>query len=132
MGYDTRYNGEIVIQPPLRWEEFYDSPFLVRHGQAPERDLKLRMVEEPVNTPDGVMFCRTAVAVVPIYEDPYPGGEIIEHLQELVDAYGTMHSFVGRFDCDGADVGDLWRLLVQDGRAVAIRPTITWPDDADV
>jgi len=129
MGYTTTFDGEITISPAIPWGDIKDSPFLPENATADRngRDLKFRIVEEPVDTPDGRLYRRSAVALVTTWEDEARGYSIVEHLQEAVDAFPG-HTFGGRMDCRGAVSPDMWRLEVHNRKAVKVVPTITWPD----
>ncbi len=61
MGYVTRARGVIAIEPPLRWAQIKDSPFLP--GPADHLDVVLVLEEEATETDDGVQFVRRAVGV---------------------------------------------------------------------
>jgi uncharacterized protein DUF6205 len=128
MGYVTRFTGEIVIVPPIPWGKIQNSPFLPDSAKARDgRDLKFRIQEEAVDTDEGRLYRRSAVALVSTWDDDARGYDIVEHLQEAVDAFPA-HEFSGRLDCEGEETGDLWRLEVHDRRAVKVRPRIVWPN----
>jgi hypothetical protein len=122
MGYYTRFDGEIRIEPPLTWAEIKRGPGL--------QDIRLRTVEDTQETDEGRITRVTADAVTPLMEDSYKGYSIVEELQSLVDAHGKNHRFVGYISAEGEEAGDLWRLAVKNGKAVKIEPRIVWPDEA--
>lgn len=128
MGYNTYVTGELTITPPLTWNEFKDSPFFAADDYAPERDLKLRIEESSVDTENGVLISRTAVALVMAWEDEYRAYNLMDHVQEAVDAFPG-HTWSGRLECEGEENTDLWRVVIRDGRAFRIEPRIIWPDD---
>ncbi|MFK0062661.1 DUF6205 family protein [Streptomyces werraensis] len=123
MGYNTSVTGEIRIEPPLSWREFKDSPFT---GQ--DMDVKLRIDAETVDTDDGPLMRKTASAIVPAWEDSYKAYKLIEHVQQVIDAFPG-HTFTGRLECEGEENTDIWRVIVRDGRALRIEPRIVWPDE---
>lgn len=123
MGYNTSVSGEIRIEPPLAWREFKDSPFAGR-----DKDVTLQVDAETVDTADGPLMRKTAVALVPTWEDSYKAYHLVEHVQEAIDAFPE-HTFTGRLDCEGEENTDLWRVVVRDGRAVKVTPRIVWPDE---
>ncbi|WP_431781768.1 DUF6205 family protein [Streptomyces chumphonensis] len=127
MGYYTTVEGEITITPPLTWAELKDSPF-GRNPNPALRDVTLVIAEEKVDTDEGPLLRRTGTALVPTYADGYKAYHLVEHVQEAIDAFPG-HTFAGRLDCSGADAGDMWRVVVRDGRAVEVRPRIVWPDE---
>lgn len=129
MGYVTSFRGEITIVPPIPWGKLQGSPFLpeAAKNNPGGRDLKFRIVEEVVDTADGLLCRRSATALVSTWEDEARGYDIVEHLQEAVQAFPD-HEFTGRIDCEGEDAGDLWRLEVHHRMAVKVVPRIVWPD----
>jgi hypothetical protein len=130
MGYITRFHGELTIEPPLSWAEVRSSDFAPERFDANRLDVKIRVEETEVDTDDGLIIRRPGVALVPAYEDDMRGYNIVEHVQRFIDAYPD-HALTGRLDCEGEQAGDLWRLEVHDGRAVAVRPRIVWPDGSE-
>jgi hypothetical protein len=132
MGYRTDFTGEIAIVPPLPWGQIQDSPFLPDRatGRHTARDLKFRILEEAVDTDEGRLYRRTAVALVSTWDDDPRGYDIVEHLQEAIDAYPD-REFTGRLDCAGEESGDLWRLEVHGRVAVRVEPRIVWPDGSE-
>lgn len=123
MGYNTSVSGEIRIEPPLTWRDFKDSPFA-----GTDKDVTFRVDEETVTTDDGPLIRKTAVALVPAWEDSYKAYNLVAHVQEAIDAFPE-HTFTGRLDCEGEETADLWRVVVRDGRAVKVTPRIVWPDE---
>ena len=123
MGYNTSVSGEIRIEPPLTWREFKDSPFTGNN-----KDVTLHVEADTVDTDDGPLMRKTATALVPTWEDSYKAYNLVEHVQEAIDAFPG-HTFTGRLDCEGEDNIDLWRVVVRNGRAVKVTPRIVWPDE---
>lgn len=125
MGYNTHVTGAIRIEPPLTWGEFKSSPFDGR-----DLDIKLRIDEETVETDDGHLTRKTASALIPSWEESYKAYHLVEHVQRAIDSFPG-HGFAGRLECEGEEAGDIWRVVIRDGRAVEVRPRIVWPDDAE-
>lgn len=130
MGYNTRYTGAIGIEPPLTWAQIKDSPYLPESAEKNFPDVKLRVIETTTETEDGVLTRRVADAIVPVTDESYKGYGIVETVQKIIDAYPG-HEFTGRFDCEGEEAPDLWRLVVRDGRATRVEPQITWPEGSE-
>lgn len=131
MGYYTTVDGEITITPPLTWTELKDSPFNPEsEAHDPRLDVKLRIDEEQVDTEEGPLLRRTAGALVPAWEGRAKYYSLVEHTQKLMDALPG-RTFSGRLECEGEEPGDLWRIVIRDGRAVKVEPQIVWPDDAE-
>jgi hypothetical protein len=129
MGYYTRFSGEIKIAPPLLWGEIKDSPFVVA-GEfgTPDRDCKLRIDAEIVETDEGTLTRKRATAIVCTYDGETKAYRITEHLQELLNLHGKGRTFSGYIEAEREDSGDMWRLAVRDGQAARIEPRIVWPD----
>jgi hypothetical protein len=128
MGYYTSFSGEISIEPPLTWAEIRNSEWLPDIAINKNHSVKLRIEETTVETDEGTMTRRSALAVVPLSDSQYKGYNVIEDVQALI-AKHSGHQFSGRFDCEGEDAGDLWRLVVRDNRVTKVEPQIVWPDD---
>lgn len=130
MSYITHVTGEFTITPPLPWREFQDSRFAPDNAKSNrDPDLLLRVEEVAVDTVDGQLIRKTAVALEMREIDEYNSRNLLAQVQEAVDAFPD-HEFTGRLDCAGEENADLWRVVVRDGRAVKVVPEIVWPDDA--
>lgn len=129
MSEDTRVTGEIRIDPPIPWTEVADEQWLNIHRNY-DRDAVLRVVEEPVDTPEGRLLRRQVDAIVPERQDQ-SAYHLTEHVQDLVDKYGAGRTFTGFLDCVWARGDDRWRVVVVDGEAKQIRPRIVWPDGTE-
>jgi hypothetical protein len=130
MGYYTTVEGEIAIEPPLAWSEFKDSRFNSRSLDTYDgmSNIKLRVNEETVETDEGQLVRLTATALVPAWGESSKYYYLVEHIQQAIDAFPG-HTFTGRLECSGEDAGDLWRVVIRDGRAVKIQPQLVWPED---
>lgn len=130
MGYYTQYSGEITINPPIPWTDI-NTDYLPQNAWRSNVDVQLRIDETTVNTDEGILILRKAIAIQPVTDEPYKGYDIIDHVQRIVDSYGDGHTFNGFISCQGDESGDLWRLEVRDGQAVKVRPRIVWPDGSE-
>ncbi|MZF56897.1 hypothetical protein GTX53_24215 [Streptomyces sp. SID5594] len=140
MGYRTNVTGEFAITPPLTWGEIKNGPFTTAMAlgkavrlymaSAHDYDLALRVNEESVETTEGTLVRRTAAALVMREIDDYRERNLVEQVQEIIDAFPG-HTFTGRLDCEGEENTDLWRVVVREGRALRVEPRIVWPDDED-
>jgi hypothetical protein len=129
MGYQTSCYGQIVISPPLTWREMKGSPFLPNEeeGADEEMDVVLVLSDSTKETDEGTVIVRTAAFVEQRYEDESRNYTIEKTLQALIDAFPG-HEFTGRFDCEGEEQGDMWRLVANGRTSRRINPTITWPE----
>lgn len=131
MGYITSFDGELTIEPPIPWGEIKDSPFLPSNArERGGRDVMFRIEQHDRETPEGTLTVRRAVALVSTWEEEAHGYDIVQHVQEAVDAYPG-HEFLGRMDCEGERNGDMWRLKVVNRVATRIDAVITWPEGSE-
>lgn len=130
MSEDVRHSGEIHIDPPIDWEQIKDSSFLPHRLQTSidgnDKDVELVVEEQPI--PGG--FTRRATAIRSLDLGGYSGYHVVEHVQELVDAYGDGRTFTGWIECVGRE-GDQWRIEVRDGQAVRVEPRVIWPGESE-
>lgn len=130
MGYITRFDGEFVITPPLTWAEARESRFSPDNFDSHRLEVKVRVGEQVTEDDEGPRIMRTGIALVPAYESEMRGYNIVDHVQRFLDEHPG-HKLVGRFDCEGEQAADVWRLEIQDGRAVKVTPRIVWPDGSE-
>jgi uncharacterized protein DUF6205 len=135
MGYYARYTGSIEISPPLPWNLIKDHPALpadpTYRGSATggDRDVRLVVETELIDTEDGTLTKKRAVAVEPATDDAFKGYEMQAHLQEVVDA-APGRTFTGHIDATGDD-GQQWRFKVVDGTVRRFEPVLVWPEGAE-
>jgi hypothetical protein len=125
MGYNTHVTGEFRIEPPLEWPEFKESRFYEGGHRV---DLALRVTEESVDTPNGILVRRQATHLYMIHQDEYRAYHLVEQVQEAVDSFPG-HTWHGRLNCEGEETGDLWRVEISGGSAQRIDPLILWPGE---
>jgi hypothetical protein len=128
LSYDTSVDGQFTITPPLTWAEIRTSPAPTK--QDGNFDVSLDVTEETVDTDDGQTIRKTAAALIPGWVGRGTFYHLVEHVQAVIDAHPG-HQFTGYFECDGEDTGDLWRVVIRDGKAIRVEPRIVWPDEAD-
>lgn len=125
MGYYTRVTGEISIEPPLTWAEVQQH---INFATTANYNVRLHLDEETVDTDEGQLIRKTAAAIVPVTDDSFKAYQLVEHVQQFMNEYPS-HTFTGRLECEGEEAGDLWRVVIRDGRAVKVEPRIVWPED---
>lgn len=129
MGYYTKFEGEISIEPPLTWREIKGSPYIPEAAQkSGTADVKFRVQTSNEETDDGLIVRRWADAIEPLADGQYKGYHIFETIEKIIAAFPG-HTFNGRFNCEGENQGDIWRLVVRDGRVERVEPRIIWPED---
>ena len=127
MGTLSRYDGRIDIDPPLPLGLIKGSGALVGLDQG--WDVKLVIEENTVDTDDGVIVRRRAVAIEPATDGGFKGYNMVAHVQAVVDLAG-LRTFRGHIEAVSEE-GDRWRIAVVDGRAQEFLPTLTWPAECD-
>lgn len=125
MGYDNHFTGAITITPPLTRTQ-------IRYAQTDRlTDVKLRIVEEEVESDDGetVTVRRTADAIVPL-DMEYSGRRLEEEIQFLVDGFSE-HEFAGfiEVEWDQGFKSPPSRFVVKDGQVVRIDAEYRWPGE---
>ncbi|PZG49863.1 hypothetical protein C1I98_11145 [Spongiactinospora gelatinilytica] len=132
MGYTSYLSGEITIYPSIPWKELQGSPF-VYTPEREERDrlVWLRMAEETVETDDGTLTRKQAVAIRVSEASELRAYGLVSEVQEIVTAHGTGRSFDGLILVCGEASPDIWRVRVVDGHAVEERPMLRWPDGTE-
>lgn len=133
MSYVTHARGRITIDPPIPWGEIKDSPFTPdMYGYNDDRDVMFVITEEPVDTPEGTLIRRHATGIVQSHDGQPRNDDIHEHLGELVRLHGAGRTFTGRFDMEGEEPGDLWRLkIMPDGTVRRFDPIVQWPEESE-
>lgn len=126
MGYITNVTGEFTITPPITWTEMKDTPYASDDWQA--GDLKLHIVENTVDTPQGELVERTASTLSLREIDEYRAYNLIADVQAAVDAFPG-HEFTGHLHCEGEENDDIWRVAIRDGRAVEVKSRIVWNEE---
>lgn len=132
MSYTSYLDGEITFDPPIPWSELQESPFI----RTPERNewdrlVWLRMVEEPVQTGEGTLIRKQAIAIRPSEADELRVYGLDRDVQAIIDAHGEGRTFAGVLLVRGEKSPDIWRVRIVDGRAVEERPRIVWPDGTE-
>jgi len=130
MGIDSRFTGEIRISPPIPWTQVKDTPFSPLSPEVGRWnvDVKFETENTTVDTEDGQLVRRRAVAIVPLTDGSYKGYDILSHLGTIADVYGTAHTFSGYIE-QQAETGELYRYAIVDGTARQYEPEIVWPEE---
>lgn len=132
MSYTSYLSGEIVIDPPIPWGELQGSQFVrTPDNQEWDRLTWLRLVEDTVETDDGTLIRKQAIAIRHAEADELRVRGLDRQVQEIIDAHGDGRTFDGVFLVRGEKSPDIWRVRIIDGRAVEERPRIVWPDGTE-
>jgi hypothetical protein len=132
MGTLSRYTGTIEFSQPLKWGQFKDLDAANPNDVRLDCDVRLLVDNDTVETEDGLLSVRRAIAVKPITDDSFKGYQMQEHLQVVVDAALAAvpeMEFRGVIDAVCED-GDRWRFKVIDGIVREFRPVLAWPEGA--
>jgi hypothetical protein len=134
MSNPTHITGRITITPPLPWKEIKDSPYLKANTREQRRynypDALLEVDERTVQTDEGELVRREAVAVIPDEGADASARTLIQDLQAIIDA-NPGHEFTGRFDCEGEENADIWRAVIRNRRVVRVSAMIVWPEGSE-
>ena len=125
MGTYSRFTGRIEIDPPLPWGLIKDNP--AYPGPNFASDVRLVIEQNEIDTEDGVVIRRRAVAIEPATEGSTKGYYTTQHIQSIVDLAG-LRTFRGHIEAISEE-GDRWRVKVVGHYAIEVQPVITWPDE---
>lgn len=130
MGYNARYTGRIEIDPPLPWSLIKDSQALPGGLGWPvgRSDVKLVLEVSHIDTDDGVLTKKVAVAIEAASDDMFKGYDMEKHTQKIINL-ATDRRYTGYIEAMGED-GARWRIAVIDGAAKTFTPEVTWPEGA--
>lgn len=129
MGYLTEVHGSIEIDPPARWSVVRPYANWTRPDDV--RCAYLGCDDIPVETDEGQLIRRVGARIEPHPGSPFKAYTLVEDVQSIIDALGRERRYVGEFQCEGEDFGDIWRLVVVDGVAKKLTPRILWPDETE-
>lgn len=133
MGYVSYLSGEITIDPPLPWSELQGSPFICTPNRKEwDRLVWLRLAEETVQTDEGTLIRKQAIAIRPSEGDELRAHTLREEIQEILAAHGEGRTFTGFILVRGETSPDIWRVRVVNGCALDERPTMLWFDGSEV
>lgn len=125
MGTLQKIQGEILISPPLNWEEIKKAEKYF----SLDWQVKLVIEEEEVHKEEGVLHVKTCSKIVPYREEPYKGYEVSNVLRGIVKA-NPGHSFQGEFDCWSEDLEEPpKRIWLENGTVREEKAVIRWPNE---
>lgn len=134
MGYKTSASGVITISPPLKWGDVSGSPYLPERVNRDGNWREIQYVGEMTErwTDDDQIITRVVTGIEPVNPgEPMKRYDLLIQVQDVIDHHPG-HTFAGHFEMHGEEAGDIARIVVRDGRAENIRPTLVWPDDTVV
>lgn len=137
MGSSVDLSGRIEIDPPIPWREFGTSPYYRLYDPAKllpwyQYELQFEIKQWHVETDDGVMAHRQAVAIIPFDGDDMRGRDIEQILQAIADQHGEGRTFTGRIEARWPDhEGSERRYKIIDGRVREFEPMVVWPGESE-
>lgn len=132
VSYQTRLYGFLKIEPPISWAEVRGDNHLLTREQGNRSCLLLLLTEDPPEDVAEGQLRRRYVSTISHHGSVTVSGNLVEQaLQEILNRYGADRTVSGRIIAEGADFGDLWQLVVRDGRAVREQARIVWPDGSE-
>jgi hypothetical protein len=131
--YPSRLDGEIEIDPPLRWSEFRG--FRFAEGAASDYpDVELRVEETREERDEGTVIVKTATAIIPEQQGGDRHYEVQEQIARAVAVFNQPdRTWSGWIRYFGADDGDVRRYGVLPDEAgylavVEQKANLVWPD----
>jgi hypothetical protein len=127
----THIEGRIKVTPPIPWGKIKDSPYLKENARVSYNypDAVFDVTETVVHVEEGELTRREAVAIVPA-DGETSARTLISDVQAIIDAHPD-HEFTGRFDCEGEENADIWRVIIRNRKAIDVYAQITWPQDCE-
>jgi len=135
MGYDSRVEGDIFIEPKVS-HKLMDELMAKNFAQKPEdkyykggRELVVDYSKSKQLTDEGVLISYRGFAITCPWDGPHKAYTIIDDLKEIIFILGPGYTYKGFLQISGEEDGDLWRLRIKDGKVEEVHPTIVWPED---
>ncbi|GGN39171.1 hypothetical protein FHR83_006776 [Actinoplanes campanulatus] len=128
MSYDVRFTGEIGIHPPIPADDVIAAGFHAP-GRFGDKDVAVTVIETPIDGVPGAY--RRQVTAIAACMGSYTAYKAVEHVQEIVSRWGEGRTFTGYLQGWGEEPGDVFRIVIRDGRAVEVQPRIVWPDGSE-
>lgn len=123
MSYEVTVTGSIKIDPPLNHKEIREAPC----WDSCAHDITMKIDEKREESDTGTLIQQSSSALIACERVGYSAYHVEDNINEMIRTFPD-HTFSGHFECQGREVGDLWRIAVKDNKAVQVRPTIVWPD----
>lgn len=129
--YPSRLEGEIEIDPPLRWSEFRNFRFA---DDSHDGEIELRVDETREERDEGTVIVKTATAIIPEQNGSDRHYEVKEQLARAVAAFNQPgRTWSGWIRYFGADDGDIRRygVLHEVGGYLAVveeHADLVWPN----
>jgi len=124
MPTNSRYQGEVRIDPPLNWAAIKKASQLplLMHGY----EVKLVIKDDEKETDEGVVSVKTCSSIIPMTEKPYAGYKVQDALQQIIDAFPD-RTFSGYFEATLEDASWMCRYVISGRKVEQIFPDIHWP-----
>lgn len=124
MGYLSRVQGALAIEPPLNYKEV--------KATTGFKNIRLYTHEDEVHTEDGVLTKITAPRVEPITEDSFKAYELEAEVERIVKQHADTHLINGVFTVEGEDQGDVKQITVRGNEVTVERPVTVWPSQVHI
>ena len=134
MSFRFSANGAIKADPPITSGELAGaavnwtdtSPWYIRDSREDPLDVVIRTGDTEVNVHGRILVERLGYEIT-VIDGETSGYHVVDQIQDIVDAFPG-HTWTGPIEAHG-DEGWMARYVVRNGRAVQLKPTITWPED---
>lgn len=133
MSGDATITGRITVDPPITWSELHNQSWATNPNRGyPDVVVNLATTKEV--TADGEVFRYSGDAIVTTGHET-SAYHLVDELDRIVTTFdttpdGTPRTFTGFFHVIWARGEEAFRVIVRDGHAVQVKPTVVWPDGA--
>ena len=128
MGYYTRFEGELEVDPPFTWAELRDSPFTEEGNSGRSSEFFTILVTESVEeTEDGHTVTKRGLGVRVTYSDDCKAYDFENHFARFWNMHGEGHIFHGEFKAWGEDNEDVWKARIGPDGPERVEAELTFP-----
>ncbi len=136
MSYTGTVSGHYAIDPPLKWSEIRDSPFLLENqtSHSQDTDVVLKPEREEEESDTGVLITITCSSAVPC-RDAFDCRALEGETTAFMEAMKAMGRMVrGVMTVQPHEYGDggVWRVVVDGGGVRSEAARLLWPDGSTV
>lgn len=134
MGYYSRTHGAIAIIPPLTWDEYKNSPFRDnRHSEYRDAILHMEHATWTRDAPEPPQEGGPEIVATELrgHQDNHKCYNMEKHLNEFVAAFPG-RTYDGYLIRSGERQGDLERYTITNGKVIAEKAELRWPDGTSV
>lgn len=135
MGYYSRLSGSIEFDPPLKWSEIKDSPYMMKPGDYNFGPcVCLEVAEREVETEYGTAIFKVGTGLIPSFEDERKCYSLEDDLSKFAQTHGLLNTTgtpqaTGEIVRSGEESGDVERFWFDRfGTLHSEEAELRWPD----